>query len=107
MASLALKTSEDLFGQAKDDSGDEPAWIDIYHHARLSADAAEVFRDLKNPKMALSWNSRQPPCHPEPSPVPSAWASPSSTWHIAPQAAAPSLPLIDPNVVSPILEFCA
>lgn len=38
--------------------GDEPAWIDFYHHARLSADAAEVFRDLKNPKAALGWNQR-------------------------------------------------
>lgn len=55
-ASRALKASEDLLGRAKDDSGDEPAWIDFYHHARLSADAAEIFRDLKNPKMALTWN---------------------------------------------------
>jgi len=53
-----LKASEDLLGQAKDDSGDEPAWIDFYHHARLSADAAEVFRDLKNPKAALGWNQQ-------------------------------------------------
>ncbi|MCX4826709.1 sporulation protein [Streptomyces sp. NBC_01142] len=57
-ASRALKASEDLLGQAKDDSGDEPAWIDFYHHARLSADAAEVFRDLKNPKAALGWNQQ-------------------------------------------------
>ncbi|MEV0265165.1 sporulation protein [Streptomyces sp. NPDC050617] len=57
-ASQALKHSEDLLGQAQDDSGDEPAWIDFYHHARLSADAAEVFRDLKNPKAALGWNQR-------------------------------------------------
>ncbi|HEY8985958.1 MAG TPA: hypothetical protein VIU15_41090 [Streptomyces sp.] len=39
-ASKALKASEDLLGQA-DGSGDEPVWIDFYHHARLSADAAE------------------------------------------------------------------
>ncbi|MCX4907380.1 sporulation protein [Streptomyces sp. NBC_00878] len=57
-ASRALAASEDLLGQAKEDSGDEPAWIDFYHHARLSADAAEVFRDLKNPKAALAWNKR-------------------------------------------------
>lgn len=57
-ASKALKASEDLLGQARDDSGDEPAWIDFYHHARLSADAAEIFRDLKNPKMALTWNQQ-------------------------------------------------
>lgn len=49
-ASKALKASEDLLYQAKEDSGDEPAWIDFYHHARLSADAAEIFRDLKNLK---------------------------------------------------------
>ncbi|MFF0001760.1 hypothetical protein [Streptomyces avermitilis] len=57
-ASRALTASEDLLGQAKEDSGDEPAWIDFYHHARLSADAAEVFRDLNNPKMALTWNQQ-------------------------------------------------
>ncbi|MEC4020163.1 sporulation protein [Streptomyces sp. H27-D2] len=57
-ASRALAASEDLLSQAKQDSGDEPAWIDFYHHSRLSADAAEVFRDLKNPKAALAWNQR-------------------------------------------------
>lgn len=54
----ALAASEDLLGQADAASGSEPAWIDFYHHARLSADAAEVFRDLKNPKAALAWNQR-------------------------------------------------
>ncbi|WP_331740791.1 sporulation protein (plasmid) [Streptomyces cyaneofuscatus] len=57
-ASRALAASEDLLGQADAASGSEPAWIDFYHHARLSADAAEVFRDLKNPKAALAWNQR-------------------------------------------------
>lgn len=57
-ASRALAASEGLLEQAKDAGGDEPAWIDFYHHARLSADAAEVFRDLKNPKAALAWNQR-------------------------------------------------
>ncbi|WP_406269542.1 sporulation protein [Streptomyces sp. NBC_00191] len=57
-ASRALAASEDLLGQANADSGREPAWIDFYHHARLSADAAEVFRDLKNPKAALTWNQQ-------------------------------------------------
>ncbi|MFI9076045.1 sporulation protein [Streptomyces sioyaensis] len=55
-ASRALAASEDLLSKAEADSGLEPAWIDFYHHARLSADAAEVFRDLKNPKAALAWN---------------------------------------------------
>ena len=56
-ASTALAASESLLGQARD-GGEEPAWIDFYHHARLSADAAEVFRDLKNPKAALAWNAQ-------------------------------------------------
>ncbi|WP_326725872.1 MULTISPECIES: sporulation protein [unclassified Streptomyces] len=57
-ACRALAASENLLGQALENSGDEPAWIDFYHHARLSADAAEIFRDLKNPKAALAWNRR-------------------------------------------------
>lgn len=58
-ASRALAASEDLLSQSDaSDSGLEPAWIDFYHHARLSADAAEIFRDLKNPKAALAWNQR-------------------------------------------------
>ncbi|MFG3227609.1 sporulation protein [Kitasatospora sp. NPDC048194] len=56
-ASAALAASENLLDQAHDDA-DEPAWIDFYHHARLSADAAEIFRDLKNPKAALAWNTQ-------------------------------------------------
>ncbi|MEU3052464.1 sporulation protein [Streptomyces griseus] len=57
-ASRALAASETLLEGSQDDSGDEPGWIDFYHHARLSADAAEVFRDLQNPKAALAWNQR-------------------------------------------------
>lgn len=57
-ASRALASSEDLLDRARQDSGDEPGWIDFYHHARLSADASEVFRDLNNPKAALAWNQR-------------------------------------------------
>ncbi|MET8415972.1 sporulation protein [Streptomyces sp. NPDC005134] len=57
-ASRALAASENLLGRAGADSGDEPSWIDFYDHARLSADAAEIFRDLKNPKAALAWNKR-------------------------------------------------
>ncbi|MFJ9692544.1 sporulation protein [Kitasatospora sp. NPDC101183] len=56
-ASAALAASEDLLDRARD-GADEPAWIDFYHHARLSADAAEVFRDLGNPTAALAWNAR-------------------------------------------------
>ncbi|MFI6340970.1 sporulation protein [Streptomyces sp. NPDC050535] len=57
-ASRALAGSENLLDQARKDSGDEPAWIDFYVHSRLSADAAEVFRDLKNPTAALAWNKQ-------------------------------------------------
>lgn len=57
-ASRALVASEHLLDQAQADSGDEPGWIDFYHHSRLSADAAEIFRDLKKPKMALVWNKQ-------------------------------------------------
>ncbi len=57
-AARALAASESLLDRAAADSGDEPAWIDFYHHARLSADAAEIFRDLGNPKAALAWNQR-------------------------------------------------
>ena len=56
-ASRALAASETLLGQARPD-GEEPGWIAFYNHARLSADAAEVFRDLKNPKAALAWNAQ-------------------------------------------------
>ncbi|MGW9173794.1 sporulation protein [Streptomyces decoyicus] len=57
-ASRALAASEDLLGQANAASGLEPAWIDFYHHARLSADATEVFRDLKIPKAVLAWDQQ-------------------------------------------------
>ncbi|EGX55412.1 sporulation-associated protein [Streptomyces zinciresistens K42] len=57
-ASRALAASEALISRAGQNSGDEPAWIDFYQPARLSADAAEVFRDLKNPKASLAWNQR-------------------------------------------------
>ncbi|WDN56960.1 sporulation protein [Streptomyces clavuligerus] len=57
-ASRALAASEDLLSSAEAHTGAEPAWIDFYGHARLSADAAEIFRDLKNPKAALAWNQR-------------------------------------------------
>ena len=56
-ASKALAASETLLGQARP-GGEEPGWIDFYNHARLSADAAEIFRDLKNPKAALAWNAQ-------------------------------------------------
>lgn len=54
-ASQALAASERLL--ERDGTGsNEPAWIDFFTHARLSADAAEVYRDLQQPKAALSWH---------------------------------------------------
>ncbi|MFE7130934.1 sporulation protein [Streptomyces sp. NPDC057638] len=55
-AAQALSASERLLGRAESDSCPEPSWIDFYHHARLSADATEIFRDLKQPRAALAWN---------------------------------------------------
>lgn len=46
------------WGQADAANGLEPAWIDLYHHARLSVDATEVFRDLKIPKAVLGWDQQ-------------------------------------------------
>ncbi|WP_436775759.1 sporulation protein [Yinghuangia sp. YIM S09857] len=57
-ASAALAASEDLLSRAATESGDEPNWIDFFTHARLSADATEVFRDLRNPKASLAWEQR-------------------------------------------------
>ncbi|MFJ6984043.1 MULTISPECIES: sporulation protein [unclassified Streptomyces] len=57
-ASRAVAASEDLLSRADTAGGDEPAWIDFFHHARLSADAAEIYRDLRNPRAALAWNQR-------------------------------------------------
>ncbi|WP_059009367.1 hypothetical protein [Streptomyces specialis] len=57
-ASRALSASESFLGRADDSTTDEPSWIDFYHHARLSADATEIFRDLRNPRAALAWNQQ-------------------------------------------------
>jgi tetratricopeptide (TPR) repeat protein len=53
-ASRALADSETLLGRAE--GSDEPHWIDFYTHARLSADAAEIYRDLRKPNEALAWH---------------------------------------------------
>ncbi|MDH6118565.1 tetratricopeptide (TPR) repeat protein [Kitasatospora sp. GAS204A] len=50
----ALSASETLLGRARTDR--EPAWIGYFDHARMSADATEIYRDLHNPKAALGWN---------------------------------------------------
>ena len=56
-ASQALVASEGLLGHART-GHDEPAWIDFFTHARLSADAAEIYRDLRRPKAALGWHGQ-------------------------------------------------
>lgn len=57
-ASAALAASETLIGRAQEKTGHEPHWIDFYSHARLSADATEIYRDLHQPDQALRWNRR-------------------------------------------------
>ncbi|MFI9772580.1 hypothetical protein ACIHJG_37915 [Streptomyces sp. NPDC052415] len=57
-ASRALAASEDLLDRADEQTGDESHRINFYRHSHPSADAAEVYRDLKNPKMALTWNKQ-------------------------------------------------
>ncbi|MGQ4515554.1 sporulation protein [Streptomyces sp. DW26H14] len=57
-AARALAASESFLDQADVRSTDEPTWIGYLTHARLSGDAAEIHRDLGNPKAALTWNTR-------------------------------------------------
>ncbi|MFK4107348.1 sporulation protein [Streptomyces sp. NPDC002176] len=56
-AAAALTVSEHCLEQAGHDA-DEPAWIRYFTHARLSADAVEVHRDLRNPAAAWRWNTQ-------------------------------------------------
>ncbi|MGV9318856.1 sporulation protein [Streptomyces sp. NPDC003660] len=56
-AAAALAVSERCLEQAEHDA-DEPAWIRYFTHARLSADAVEVHRDLRNPAAAWRWNTQ-------------------------------------------------
>ncbi|MFD4726268.1 sporulation protein [Streptomyces seoulensis] len=56
-AAAALSASERCLEQAEHEV-EEPAWIRYFTHARLSADAVEVHRDLRNPAAAWRWNTR-------------------------------------------------
>lgn len=56
-ASAALSASERCLEQAENDL-DEPGWIRYFTHTRLSADAVEVHRDLRNPAAAWRWNTQ-------------------------------------------------
>lgn len=55
-ATAALIASEKLLDQAH--NSDEPRWIANVTHARLAADATEIYRDLRKPSAALMWNGR-------------------------------------------------
>ncbi|MFJ2218355.1 sporulation protein [Streptomyces sp. NPDC101062] len=55
-AGAALAASEALLETAR--PAEQPTWIGYLTHARLSGDAAEVYRDLGNTKAALAWNTQ-------------------------------------------------
>ncbi|MFB7273252.1 sporulation protein [Streptomyces sp. NPDC056244] len=55
-ASSALTAAETLLSQTR--TGTEPPWIANVTHARLAADATEMWRDLRNPKAALAWHAQ-------------------------------------------------
>ncbi|MFF2040883.1 sporulation protein [Kitasatospora sp. NPDC058170] len=54
-ASSALRQSEELVESIHPGSND-PDWLSYFSHERISADATEIFRDLRNPRAAFSWN---------------------------------------------------
>lgn len=41
------------------DASSSSAWIDFYHRARLSADAAGIFHDLTNPSSLPTGNAQR------------------------------------------------
>ncbi|MFB7836050.1 sporulation protein [Streptomyces sp. NPDC056056] len=56
-ATAALTASENLIDSIRPGTPD-PEWIGYLTHARISADAAEIFRDLENSAAALRWNQQ-------------------------------------------------
>ncbi|MER6520203.1 sporulation protein [Streptomyces sp. NPDC001553] len=56
-ATAALAASENLIDSIRPDTPD-PEWLAYLTHARISADAAEIFRDLGKPASALHWNQQ-------------------------------------------------
>lgn len=56
-AGAALARSENLLGSIRPDSHD-PEWLSYFTHARLAADATEIYRDLENPRAAFTWNEQ-------------------------------------------------
>ncbi|WP_147267328.1 sporulation protein [Streptomyces sp. SDr-06] len=56
-ASTALAASERLLERASRQD-EAPEWIDFLTRPRLASDAAEVYRDLRNPRACLAWNQQ-------------------------------------------------
>ncbi|MEV6532775.1 hypothetical protein AB0M86_24840 [Streptomyces sp. NPDC051639] len=56
-AGAALSRSEELLGSIRPDSHD-PEWLSYFTHARLAADATEVYRDLGQTQAARTWNEQ-------------------------------------------------
>ncbi|MFG2354345.1 sporulation protein [Streptomyces sp. NPDC048521] len=55
-AGASLAAAEHLLDTAP--PGDAPEWIDFFTHARLAADAAEIHRDLGNPRACFAWHEQ-------------------------------------------------
>lgn len=53
-AGAALALSESLLDSIGPHTQD-PEWLAYFTHARLATDATEIYRDLANPKAALTW----------------------------------------------------
>ncbi|MFG3517618.1 sporulation protein [Streptomyces bobili] len=56
-AATALTRSEELLGSIRPDSHD-PDWLSYFTHARLATDATEIYRDLGQPRAAITWNEQ-------------------------------------------------
>ncbi|GAA1500777.1 MFS transporter [Kitasatospora kazusensis] len=56
-AAAALAASENLLDSIRYDSRD-PDWLSYLTHARISADATEIYRDLGKPTAARRWNEQ-------------------------------------------------
>lgn len=53
-ASACFATAEQL--QARGADGEGPAWIDFFTRSRIITDAAEIYRDLGNPRAVFAWH---------------------------------------------------
>lgn len=53
-ASACLAAAEQL--QAHGTDGGGPAWIDFFSRTRIITDAAEIYRDLGNPRAVFAWH---------------------------------------------------